>query len=274
MIQDIHPNSQICSMIAEGEVAKILSHFDSDYVMSIINDQLNNRFTYSSSIMTKPNIVVSYDMTFKSLLETYPTDRDNILTVRQEAYKEIIDTICRFYNFTYNDPAEDVDRYTIAYYLYECFVSKFDEFICNFFANFIILNKDAIYDGLELANYKKDKDVTTLYGKKAYEDIKMAIIASKFNMVLYYLKGLDIDISSFITSCYPIEIASFICNSIDSLDFYKNHMSTAIDIPSIVTDIKLKIHQSLSQPSVSYIETLIGEDNTDDNNKPSQAPTN
>lgn len=254
MPQDLFRNSQICSMVAEGEVANILSHFDSDYVMSVIHDHLVNRFTYSSAVMTKPNIVVSYNMTFRNLEQMYPLDAQNIREVEQASYQEIIDTICQFYGFQFIPPADDTDLFTIALYMYECFVSKFDAFVSQFYANFIMLNKDALWDALELVNYKKDKDVTTVYGKKAYDDVKMAIICAKMNEVLYYLKGLDIDLLTFLQTCYPIEYAQLLADHVKGENFYATFIATAIDVPSVVTDIKLKIHNTLcTQNDISVL---------------------
>lgn len=244
-------------MIAEGEVANILSHFDSDYVMSIVRNHLDNRFTYSSGVLTKPNIVVSYDITFKSLIEQYPFDRENILTVRQDSFAEIIDTICKFYNFRYYPPQDDIDLYTAAYLLYECFVSKFDVFVTNFFADYVILNKDILWDALDMNRYKKDKDITTIYGKKAYDDIKMAVIVSKMNEVLYFLLASDIDMPIFINACYPMQEAGFINSLVYSEDFYKNFVCPAIQNPNIITDIKLKIHQKLCDQNKVNLNQLL-----------------
>lgn len=263
MPQDLFRNSQICSMVAEGEVANILSHFDSDYVMTIIRNHLQNRFTYSSSVMTKPNIVVSYDMTFKELLDQYPFDRENILTVRQDSYREIINTICSFYGLQFYPPDNDVDLYSAAYFLYECFVSKFDFFVTKFFANFVVMNRDTLWDTLDLARFKKDKDSTTLYGKKAYDNIKMAVIMSKMNEILYYLLAIDVDLPTFISSCYPVEEANFINTLIYSEDFYKTHVCPAIQLPNIITDIKLKIHQMLCEEQYKAKEIMYQASNGD-----------
>lgn len=243
--QDLFRNSQICSMVAEGEVANILSHFDSDYVMSVVRDHLVNRFTYSSAVMTKPNIVVSYNMTFRNLEATYPLDVQNIREVEQASYREIIDTICNFYGLRFIEPVDNTNLFTLALYIYEFLVSKFDAFVSQFYANFIIQNKNAIWEALDLARYKKDKDSTTLYGKKAYDDIKMAIICAKMNEVLYYLRGFDIDLPTFLRSCYQLEYADLLSSHIIGESFYAQFVATTIDIPSVVTDIKLKIHNTL-----------------------------
>lgn len=228
-------------MVAEGEVANILSHFDSDYVMRVIKDNLDNRFSFFEAI-PKPNIVASFDLNFKDMLKNYPGDAINIASVRQETYKEIILTICEFYQLIFTFPDENIDLYSAAYYMYDFFVSRFAYFVKEFFSNFILLNKDSIYDALNLQQFKKDKDNTTMYVKTSFEDVKIATIISKINDVLYYLSGMDIDLHTFLTSCYDVPTAEFLSSMISNDYFYKQYVCNCINIPSLITDIRLCIY--------------------------------
>jgi hypothetical protein len=125
------------------------------------------------------------------------------------------------------------------------------------------MNRDTLWDTLDLARFKKDKDSTTLYGKKAYDNIKMAVIMSKMNEILYYLLAIDVDLPTFISSCYPVEEANFINSLIYSEDFYKTHVCPAIQLPNIITDIKLKIHQMLCEEQFKAREIMYQASNGD-----------
>ena len=241
---DLHKNSQIYTMVAEGEVANILSHFDSDYVMRVIKDNLENRFSYFDTL-SKPNVVASFDLNFKDMLKNYPGDGPNIASVRQETYKEVIETICNFYQLTFVYPDPNLDLYSIAYYMYDFFVARYAFFVSEFFSKFILLNKDSIYEALDLQRYKKDKDNTTMYIKKALDDGKIGIIISKINEVLYYLSGMDIDLHSFLLSSYDQATAEYMSSLIYNDYFYKQHVCSVINIPSMVTDIRLRIHNTV-----------------------------
>ena len=54
---DLYRNSGIYNMIAEGEIADILSNFNSAYVMDVIDSNLRNRFAYNPTL-SNPNIVI------------------------------------------------------------------------------------------------------------------------------------------------------------------------------------------------------------------------
>ena len=50
---DLYRNDQLYNMVAEGEVANILAHYNSDYIMNIIKENIKNRFNFNSSINSK-----------------------------------------------------------------------------------------------------------------------------------------------------------------------------------------------------------------------------
>ena len=97
---DLYRNSNVYNMIAEGEVAEILSNFSTSYVMDVIDSNIRNRFSYNPTL-SNPNIVNSYEMNFKGMLSTFPNDADNIMSIRQETYLTIINKICSSFNMQY-----------------------------------------------------------------------------------------------------------------------------------------------------------------------------
>ena len=80
---DLYRNDQIYNMVAEGEVATLLSPFSNSYVMDVINNSIRNRFAYNPAV-SNPNIVNSYEINFKDMLGRFPSDADNIMFIRYE----------------------------------------------------------------------------------------------------------------------------------------------------------------------------------------------
>ena len=52
---ELYRNSGIYNIIAEGEIANILSKFDSSYIMDVIDSNLSNRFAYNPTL-SNPDI--------------------------------------------------------------------------------------------------------------------------------------------------------------------------------------------------------------------------
>ena len=93
---DLYRNNHVYNMVAEGEVAELLSNFSNAYIMDVIDSNLKNRFAYNPTI-SNPNIVNSYEMNFKDMLSRFPTDSENITSIRYETYLNIINKICLLY---------------------------------------------------------------------------------------------------------------------------------------------------------------------------------
>lgn len=239
----LHRNANIYNMIAEGEVANLLSHFNSDHVMNVINRNIENRFNYNPIVPT-PNLVDSFEMNFKDLIQNYPNDIDNINQVRYEVYTEIINIICRAFNLQIL-PNNDLDAYIAAHNLYDVFVANFNKNAITFFSNYIYNNRGALYDALNFSQYKKEKDSSILYFKKVYDDSEIGVLVSKIKEVTYYISGFDIDMYSYISSC---GITKEVCDYINSIvaplsDIYKEQFCRTLQNPNILTDIRLMIQE-------------------------------
>ena len=128
---DLYRNSNVYNMIAEGEIAQILSKFSTEYIMDVIDSNIRNRFSYNPAL-SNPNIINSYEMNFKGMLSSFPNDADNIMSIRQDTYLTIINKICSSFNLQYI--GDQPDCYTLAYNLYDLFVSGYSRNIINFFA--------------------------------------------------------------------------------------------------------------------------------------------
>ena len=184
-------NSQTYNVVTENELVEVLSHYNSDFVFSIIDQCLKYRFM-NVPVTQYPNVVAGWEQNFKAIIAQYgDSSREEVMRVRNETYREIIDTICKEFNmsFTIDDM---VDLYSAAYHMYELMVSNFTDNMVTFFANFIYKERSYIYDSLNLAEMKKNKDSSTIYGKKIYKDIKLAVINANIDAVVTGVCSMDI----------------------------------------------------------------------------------
>lgn len=231
-------NNHIFNIVSENQIATILGHFNSDYIMSSIIEKINSRNFYS---MNNPNVVYSYELNFQQIKQLYPTDMQHIDGVRSETYKEIIEILCRHHNLSF-DYESQIDYYSAAFYLYDFLVSNFSNHIISFFVKYLVLEKSRLYE--YISSRGSDRDLG--YSKKIYKDNKIATISSNLDIVLDYIKGMDIPIYSIINALYPTEIANFLNQLIAPIgDFYKDiYVATFNDpfmMPEIVTGIKLQL---------------------------------
>lgn len=259
---DLYRNNHVYNMVAEGEVAELLSNFSNAYIMDVIDSNLKNRFAYNPTI-SNPNIVNSYEMNFKDMLSRFPTDSENITSIRYETYLNIINKICSSFNIQYvgNEP----DCFILAYNLYDLFVSGYSRNIINFFARYIYANRNALYDNMGLDRYKKTKDSTTNYVRKVFSNFKnIDIIVSRIKDVIYYISGFDIDLYTFLSYNYPKDVCDYFYANIAPLgNIVKDEFCRVIDNPALLTDIRIAIQKlmeqdmqaemnSLSQPNETY----------------------
>lgn len=187
-------------MGTENELATILSHYDSNFVYDTINFQVNHVRNTAYNLTPIPNIVDAWEQNFKAIIDQYGAEgMTQIQEVRQETYHEIINIICNAYGLSFT--IEDVDPYTAAYTLYDIFVCNMSALTINFFAKYIYKERNALYDSMGLSEYKKNKDSSTIYGKKVYKDIKLAVINANIIKVIDNIcAAMEFDYPTFIMS--------------------------------------------------------------------------
>lgn len=260
MPTDIYRNSTVYNMIAEGEVAEILSNFSSAYVMDVIDSNIRNRFAYNPNL-SNPNIVNSYELNFKGMLSQFPNDADNIMSIRQETYLGIINRICASFNMQYigNQP----DCYILAYNIYDLFVSGYSRNVINFFARYIYNFRDAIYANMGLDRYKKSKDSVTNYVRKVFANSKTVdVILARIRDVVYYISGFDIDFYTFLSFNYSKEMCDFLYSNIAPMgNIFKDEFCNVVNNPAMLTEIRISIQNLMQQDSTNIIV-----EEPDDNN--------
>lgn len=258
-MSSFNANSQAFNVATENELAEVLSHYNSEFIFTVVDNAMKKRFL-ELPITTMPNVVGAWEQNFKAIIAQYgESSTSEVFRVRNETYREIISTICKEFglNFTIDD---SVDIYSAAFHLYNLFVSGFAENMTSFFANFIYRERSSIYDSMGLADLKKNKDSSTAYGKKVYKDIKLAIINANIDRVITQICSMDFPFYSIImTICGANSEMSKYFTSIVSADnefFNKTYVRVLnSDIrPDIITSIRFKL-QNLAREHEQTVET-------------------
>ena len=243
------------SIDTDKGIATILSNFDSQYIVDVINDSLKMRFRPFNTPM--PNMVNVLETQFKELYLAAPDYKDQIDKCRQDTYKEIITIICNFYGLIYS---EDINTMTIdqlhgvAFMMYDIFISRFTDYMVDFYISYIIKNVDMFVDMLE-----KDPDAirikdNTMYQSKQFSDPKWILIHQNVNRIIYNMCAFDItlgDLISYFTDYQTSQILLSILS--DTGNIFENHyaifIKNQVTAPSVYTQIKLSL-QRRTQESV------------------------
>ena len=247
----------------ERDITEILEHFDSEYIIAAMQDKLEN-IDFASTLI-QANIVASFEENFKLMKEQFIGDEININIVRDRVYRQIIDILCSKFNLQFNTLDETIDVYTAAFYAYDFLVCNRNNIMVNFFASFIVNNKDSLYNALNLDTLKKNKDSSVMYGKKLYYDQKYIIISSNIEKVIKYIATLDIKLLNIFQSTYVNpEVVMFLDNAFaDRGNFFVNYYCYIINkpelLPIVITNIRLQLQKSVGDISSNSIENLIKE---------------
>lgn len=250
------------NVINENQLTSILSHYNTEYVLSIVDVALSYRLN-TNAILQQPNVVAAWEQNFKQLLDDFEDSPDSIVKikeVREGTYKEIIERICREFhlNFTID---ENVDWYSAAYYLYDFFVCNFNSNLVMFYSKYIYNEKGELYQALNLEELRKNKDTSTQYGKRVFKDIKLAIINANIDYVITNLFGIDINLANIFELVYSnnIELVKYLCSLITQQDdFYRNFyvatMQSAMK-PILLTEIRFAIQsQAIASGNIDDTE--------------------
>ena len=214
----------------EFNLTEILAHFDSNYIFDIINDKLEN-LEYNN-ILEEPNVVASFEENFKIMNENFPGDSANIRAIREQVYLDIIHTLCDHFNLEFNEEDDTIDKYTLAFYMYDFFISNRNNIMINFYTSFIINNKDSLTRILNLDEYRKSRDTAAVYGKRIYDDQGYGVISANMVKVINNISTMEITLFNIFQSTYTNpEILSFLDNALaDKGDFFKDFYCEVLDM--------------------------------------------
>ena len=245
----------------EYNVTDILAHFDSNYILNIIEDKLENISFATSQI--EPNIVVSFENNFKNMNDRFPGDSQNIRNIREQVYRDIIRILTNKFNLQFNMSDENIDLYTAAYYLYDFLMSHRNNIMVNFFTAFIINNKESLCTTLNIEEFRKGKDSAAAYSKRVYQDNKFAIISANMPAIINYVSTLDITLLNIFQSTYKdIKLVQFLDNAFaDKGNFFKDYYCSILnkpeELPIIITNIRLALQSHVGNISQSDINEFL-----------------
>lgn len=239
------------SIMAEGQVAILLSNFDTNFIIDSTEDMIVKAREYYSTEPTV-NYVSSLEIAFKDMLNQYPSDKNNIIEVRNKTYDEIIETICNKSGLRVIYDTSSVDLFTLSKYLFDLTVSNYHINVFDFLYNFIVTQKDFIYSNLNLDSMKKSKDTSTVYNRQLYSDNKLAIINANLEYCLKFITSMDFSIEQILNYMYynkEYYVAKYLNNYIDpSINLYDILINPMISNPytygPLVTSVKLEIQKN------------------------------
>lgn len=245
---DFMMNNKEYEYSSDGNLAAILAQFNSEYVMHVVSDTLEIQFN-SFDTIPKPNAVKAYKMVFNELYNQYQIDKDQILDVEIDLYNNIISIIGTKYGFQFINP-EVTDIYTLALYVYDFFVSKFNTYLVNFYSRYIFDQKETIATNLDMAQLKQIKDVSSSYGKISFgDDNPLWAITAMLPTVLEQLRYLEIPDGVIYKYAYGENQAgidllmSHINPNTSIFNTYNSILFNDYMYSSVATQIRMKIQQ-------------------------------
>lgn len=240
-------NPTITNVNIDNQLTGILSQFDDNYIMDVIKESLENRFRPYD--LPRPNIIASFETTFKQLTDGFSSNTDEILETRKRTYLNIIDTICDYYNFEFID-RDDTDYYSAAFWLYNFLVANFTENLKNFYVSYLIREKDSLDSALGLTQLRKENDVSYTYSKRLFKDPKLAAIHCNIEYVVEQMSTFSIDLWDILNCVYSMNpnIPNYIFNLVkDNGNFFKDHYTDYLTKSKDAADVLIYIKLSLQQ---------------------------
>ena len=138
-----------------------------------------------------------------------------------------------------------------------------------FFANYIVANSEGLYAAMDLGNMKKNKDTSTVYAKKIFNNPSLAIISANIDAVVTYICGMDISLDQILMGCgLDKRIVDYILTLISDQDnFFRNHFVTTImdenvkpihlnNIRFIIRDIAGVTSETLAQIAIPTTDVI------------------
>lgn len=252
-------NSDIYQVNAERDVTVILSRFNTEFIYDCIESALQSKQN-AQFMMPNPNLVRSLEDNFIIMQQTFPDDKVNILEVRDETYREIIEYLCNKFNLSFNVSDQVVDLYSAAYYLYDFLVANYLGYLSSFFSKFIMKEKNNLYKSLNLDRFKKTSNIN--YGKKMIKDPVISIILIQISYIIDQLTTYDFSFNNIVAMAYNDNNIGRFLNSlfIDNgyfYNFYKSDIANTFIRPNIITSIRLIIQDNVVSDDV--INTFIKE---------------
>lgn len=246
---DFLMNNREYELQSDNQLASILVQFDSDYAMNVVEDTLTQMFNRFDTL-PKPNIVKAFKQTFQQLYTAYPYDQEAISAKEKEMYRDTISAVSKKYGFQFIEN-EDTDLYLAAMFIYDFFVSNFNNYLVSFFSRFLYEERDNIYSTFNLEQLKLNKDMSSNYGKAIFgQDNALLVITSNLPLVLSYIKNMEIPDTTVYGYAYGMVdtniiniFSSQVTNGVPLFVLYNQLINNPILRGDIITLVRLKMQQ-------------------------------
>lgn len=241
-------NPEITNANIDNQLAGILTRFNTDYVLDVVEDSLENRFRLYDLPM--PNMIYSYEANFKQLTDNFSSNVDLIAETRLNTYNQIINKVCDFYNLAFTPSDDTTDIYSIAYWIYDFLVANFTNNMINFYVSYLIADRDALDNNMGLSQMRRENDTVYSYSKKIFKDPKLAAIHADLEYVIDQIGTFDIPFSSVVSYTYMSKpaIANFISSNVyDTQNFFRDQYESYIANSRHAADILVYIKLGLQQ---------------------------
>lgn len=238
-------DSQAYNINLENEVSRLLSHFESDFVLDVVENNTNSRLRFNTIPMA--NLCGSFEQTFKTMLANYPASYEQIMIVRSKTYGEIIDVLCKGHNLSFRDPM-NTDLYGIAYYLYGFLVSDFQKIMVNYITRLILREKESLLLAVGYDDTKKSRDVNMINGIKVEKDSKIITLSAHLPEIISIISNLPITLNDIIVNTYTDPTVIDYMSSVvyDNGNFFKDIYMTQFNDPEsntiLMSNISLELH--------------------------------
>lgn len=234
------------SIVTDAEVSSIIANFSPEMINDILDYTLLNKQSMQVG-MVMNNMVASNETALKAIMSTYGDYLEELKQTRENLYNFIIQKLCSFHHLQYNGDVPDL--YSAAFCIYRFLVSEFSLNVIRFYVNYILKEKNAIYQQLEMAELKKNKDSSSTYSKKIYRNSnnKLAVIHANLEFVIDGMRSYDITLEDVINNIYVGEpnMSKFLISILqDNGDFFRTYIAGYINDfnkPEIITYIRLQL---------------------------------
>ena len=251
-------NNTEYSIVTNAEVTQVIAHFSEEMILDILEKNLSTR----SSFMPKANLVFSLEQDFRKSLEMYPAYSDTIQQKRFEIYQAIINRICDFYGLTTIETSSADDIHAQALFLYSFFISEFSNNIILFFTNYIIREKNSIYELMERDLSARNKDFNITFSKKIYKNLNAKMIAIHANLeyVVDNICAFDIDFPTYVQNvlCDNVQVSNYLRLVVSEGDdnLFIRHIVPFVNQNKamILTYIKLNLQTMAGSGAVDFIK--------------------
>ena len=245
------------SIDTDAAIAVLLSNFDSNYILSAVEESLNLKFRPFNT--GSPNFVDILERQFIASLDAAPDYKDQVLDVKDETYQEIIKIICNYYNLTFTGSFDDIspsELYGIASILYNIFIANFTDNMIEFIANYIINNTPSIYAYLiKDPNVRKIKDLEPIPG--TFIDDKFLLVQSNINTVIRNMASYDIPLSVLLNYfCGPDMSMRLQELLLDNGDIFKNYYASYIMNQSTCSDVMTCVKLALQNKIMNMMNMV------------------